>query len=365
MDVKPRPLSCMKKLPLTCEIKLQIHRPGIERTLPAGPREAGSSPAGRWQAPAEAPRRPRCRGRAAGRSHPAARGGPGRGAWPGACVALRTVGGQGRGPRSVREGFAGRGGTRGREPGGMRRRWAVVPSSQQEPPGGEKGWGGILGDVVCKGHVCTSRSYASPWQEGTSGDPLPPLLGDGTGGSAPRPRRGPQLAAGAASPPLSPAAPAWQKGFATALKTRFFPRRDRFTSNFHVAKVAYIFSKIKYRFSPFKVRPLRRKLATVLFFVFLFFFLHPLPSFLILLQRNHLFAATKRIFRYLLEVFLVKVCHCDPPGHSLTRTSKHSFPGSANPRRRPYFLKQHGKAFSLKERKTVRFFQAFKFFLIR
>lgn len=46
MDVKPRPLSCMKKLSLTCEIKLQIHRPGIEKTLPAGPRGAGSSPAG-------------------------------------------------------------------------------------------------------------------------------------------------------------------------------------------------------------------------------------------------------------------------------------------------------------------------------
>lgn len=46
MDVKPRPLSCMKKLSLTCEIKLQIHRPGIEKTLPAGPREARSSPAG-------------------------------------------------------------------------------------------------------------------------------------------------------------------------------------------------------------------------------------------------------------------------------------------------------------------------------
>lgn len=54
MDVKPRPLSCMKKLPLTCEIKLQIHRPGIEKTLPAGPREAGSSPAGLWQGPGEA-----------------------------------------------------------------------------------------------------------------------------------------------------------------------------------------------------------------------------------------------------------------------------------------------------------------------
>lgn len=39
MDVKPRPLSCMKKLSLTCEIKLQIHRLGIEKTLPAGPRE--------------------------------------------------------------------------------------------------------------------------------------------------------------------------------------------------------------------------------------------------------------------------------------------------------------------------------------
>lgn len=64
---------------------------------------------------------------------------------------------------------------------------------------------------------------------------------DGTGGSAPRPRRGPRLAAGAASPPLSPAAPAWQQGFATALKTRLFPRRDRFTSKFHVAKVAFIF----------------------------------------------------------------------------------------------------------------------------
>lgn len=46
MDVKPRPLSCMKKLSLTCEIKLQIHRLGIEETLPSGPREAGSSPTG-------------------------------------------------------------------------------------------------------------------------------------------------------------------------------------------------------------------------------------------------------------------------------------------------------------------------------
>lgn len=151
MDVKPRPLSCMKKLPLTCEIKLQIHRPGIERTLPAGPREAGSSPAGRWRAPAEAPRRPRCRGRAAGRSRPAARRGPGRGAWPRACVALRTVGGTGERPSVGQRRFCRERGTRGREPGGMRRRGAVVPSSRQEPPGGEKGWGGDPGRCPLQG----------------------------------------------------------------------------------------------------------------------------------------------------------------------------------------------------------------------
>lgn len=76
MDVKPCPLSCMKKLSLTCEIKLQIHRPGIEETLPAGPREAGSSPAGRWQGPAEALGPLRCRGRAARSYRPAVRYGP-------------------------------------------------------------------------------------------------------------------------------------------------------------------------------------------------------------------------------------------------------------------------------------------------
>lgn len=34
MDVKPRPLSRMKKLPLTCEIKLQIHTAGTEGPSP-------------------------------------------------------------------------------------------------------------------------------------------------------------------------------------------------------------------------------------------------------------------------------------------------------------------------------------------
>lgn len=34
MDVKPRPLSRMKKLPLTCEIKLQIHTEGTEGPSP-------------------------------------------------------------------------------------------------------------------------------------------------------------------------------------------------------------------------------------------------------------------------------------------------------------------------------------------
>lgn len=106
MDVKPRPLSCMKKLSLTCEIKLQIHRPGIEKTLPAGPREAVSSPAGRWQGPGEALGPLRCQGRAAQSSRPAVCHGRGRElcrerAWP--------CSWPGTGARSVREGFAGSG----------------------------------------------------------------------------------------------------------------------------------------------------------------------------------------------------------------------------------------------------------------
>lgn len=108
MDVKPRPLSCMKKLSLTCEIKLQIHRPGIEKTLPAGPREAGSSPAGRWQGPGEALGLLRCGAGPPGAPAPLSVR-PVTRALPPACMALLTARGQSTGARSVREGFAGSG----------------------------------------------------------------------------------------------------------------------------------------------------------------------------------------------------------------------------------------------------------------
>lgn len=46
--------------------------------------------------------------------------------------------------------------------------------------------------------------------------------------------------------------------------------------------------------------------------VCIFFSLRPLPSLLILLRRNQLFAKAKRIFQRLLEALLAKPCQGDP-----------------------------------------------------
>lgn len=200
---------------MTCEIKLQIHRPGIEKTLPAGPREAGSSPAGRWQGPGEAPGRPRCRGRAAGRSRPAVHGGPGRGlcpepAWP---CSRRGDRGEALGhSEKVLQGEGGEGQGAGRDA-------AAVGGCPEQPAGTSRRREGrrqMMGFGPCWEafwKMFSARDASAPpvvtpvpGRRGRLGTRFPGFWG---GGSAPRPRRGPQLAAGAASPPLTPAAPAW------------------------------------------------------------------------------------------------------------------------------------------------------------
>lgn len=107
-----------------------------------------------------------------------------------AYLGLLTVGGQGRGVRSFREGFAGRGrrGAGSRAGCGGRLSRAATRNLPEERSDGEGTGGRILEDALWKEHVCISRSYASPRQEGTFGDTIAPLL---RGGSPPRPRRQP------------------------------------------------------------------------------------------------------------------------------------------------------------------------------
>ncbi|KAM6071434.1 uncharacterized protein LJ206_010001 [Theristicus caerulescens] len=202
MDVKPRPLSCMKKLSLTCEIKLQIHRPGIEETLPAGPREAGSSPAGRWQGSGEAPGQPRCRGRAAGRSRPAARRGPGRGlcpepAWPCSRWGDR---GEALGPSEKvlqGEGGSGAGSRAGRGGDGRPSRAASRHLPEERGQEGNGGAWTLLGGILEGARDTSASPVATPvlGRRGRRGPAFPLLRGR----RAPAPPRS-QLAAGAAGP---------------------------------------------------------------------------------------------------------------------------------------------------------------------
>lgn len=152
----------------------------------------GPSPPGRGR-PAAARRgagghRQRRRGdRAAGAGPPGAPAPPpavARGEGPGPEPAWPSArwGGRGRGPRSVRGGFAGRGGRGAGSRAGCGGEGRLYRAAGRNLPEERKDGGGILGDVLCKGHVCTSRSYTSPRQEGPAGDPLPPLLGSGRDG---------------------------------------------------------------------------------------------------------------------------------------------------------------------------------------
>lgn len=204
MDVKPRPLSCMKKLSLTCEIKLQIHRPGIEKTLPAGPREAGSSPAGRWQGPGDALGVLRCRGRAAGSSRPAVCHGRGRDlcrelAWPCSWPGDRRQA-LDQSEKALQGVEA-----RRRESGGMRQRWELVPSRQQAPPGsaGEKRWRELVEYVFCQTHAASRVAAPVLGMRGCPGNRCP--------GPArvqrPRPLRVLQSSAAAPAHPAMPARP--------------------------------------------------------------------------------------------------------------------------------------------------------------
>lgn len=156
MDVKPRPLSCMKKLSLTCEIKLQIHRPGIEKTLPAGPREAGSSPAGRWQGPerhwdccaagAGPPGAPAPLSAAAGDEGSAASlRGPAHGEGTGdrRSIGQRRCAGSGRQEAENRE----RCGSDGR--------LSRAASRHLPEVAGEKRWGELLKYVFCQAHAAS------------------------------------------------------------------------------------------------------------------------------------------------------------------------------------------------------------------